>query len=415
MLDDAPRLLLTGASLGGGSVRSVLVAATRVDAVGVEADRLAREAPTGRLDLSGYVLLPAAAEPHAHLDKAMLAGRIPNPAGDLLGAITATRAAYSTMTAGDVRDRARRALRIAVSRGFTAVRTHVNCGEEFGIDALRALLTLRDEVRDTVDLQVVAMSGSPVVGTAGEANRQLLLEALESGADGVGGAPALDPEPSRAVIELVRAAAEGDLPIDLHLDETLDPACLTVCQFIKEVDRRGLGGRATASHCVSLGQQADDVARDIAERLAAARIAVVALPQTNLYLQGRTMTTRVPRALTAVAALRDAGVVLAGGGDNWRDPFNPVARIDPLETASLLVAAAHLSVDDAYDAVSTVARLAMGLPPASITTGAAADLLAVRGSGLADTIAHASEDRVVIRRGRVVSRTRVLHEVVPKL
>ena len=39
----------------------------------------------------GQLLLPTLAEPHAHLDKAFLAERIPNPSGDLLGAIHAVR------------------------------------------------------------------------------------------------------------------------------------------------------------------------------------------------------------------------------------------------------------------------------------------------------------------------------------
>jgi cytosine deaminase len=39
--------------------------------------------PGRAIDLKGYLLLPAPAEPHAHLDKAFLAERIPNPSGDL--------------------------------------------------------------------------------------------------------------------------------------------------------------------------------------------------------------------------------------------------------------------------------------------------------------------------------------------
>ncbi len=58
------------------------------------------------------------------------------------------------------------------------------------------------------------------------------------------------------------------------------------------------------------------------------------------------------RGLTAVAALRDAGVPVAAGADNIRDPFNPLGRTDPLETASLLAAAAHLTPAQALAAVT---------------------------------------------------------------
>ncbi|MFM7045432.1 MAG: cytosine deaminase, partial [Ilumatobacteraceae bacterium] len=38
-------------------------------------------------DLDGDLLLPAMAEAHAHLDKAYLSELVPNPSGDLMGAI----------------------------------------------------------------------------------------------------------------------------------------------------------------------------------------------------------------------------------------------------------------------------------------------------------------------------------------
>ena len=56
----------------------------------------------------------------------------------------------------------------------------------------------------------------------------------------------------------------------------------------------------------------------------------------------------MPAALTAVRALRGAGVNVAAGADNLQDPFNPVGRGDPLETAALMVMAGHLLPADAY-------------------------------------------------------------------
>ena len=51
----------------------------------------------------------------------------------------------------------------------------------------------------------------------------------------------------------------------------------------------------------------------------------------------------MPRGLTAVAALREAGVNVAAGADNLQDPFNPVGRACPFETAGLMIMAAHLT------------------------------------------------------------------------
>ena len=74
---------------------------------------------------------------------------------------------------------------------------------------------------------------------------------------------------------------------------------------------------------------------------------------------------------------------LAGGADNVQDPFNTMGRADPLETAALLVMVGHLLPHEAYAAVSTSARAAMGLEPVSIAAGSPAELLAVRATHLA--------------------------------
>jgi cytosine/creatinine deaminase len=165
----------------------------------------------------------------------------------------------------------------------------------------------------------------------------------------------------------------------------------------------------TASHCVSLGVQPPEVAAKVAAAVAAAGIAVVCNPQTNLFLQARGHLSAPARGLTALRPLLEAGATVAAGGDNLRDPFNIVGRADPLETASLLVTAGHLTPEEAFAAVTTGARAAMGLAPVRVEPGFPAELLAVRASSLADAIAGGSS-RVVIHRGRVVSRTTVTRE-----
>ena len=76
---------------------------------------------------------------------------------------------------------------------------------------------------------------------------------------------------------------------------------------------------------------------EIAAVVAAAGISVVALPHTNLFLQGREQQQSMPRALTAVKAQRAAGVNVCAGADNLQDPFNPMGRGAPLETGSLML------------------------------------------------------------------------------
>jgi cytosine/creatinine deaminase len=361
------------------------------------------------IDLAGHLLLPAPAEPHAHLDKALTAPGVANPGGDLDGAIGAWRRHRRSVSGRDVVERATRAALLQLGNGATAIRSHVDVGEDIGIRALDALEEVRDTLRGQATVQLVALPGSPLTGAAGVDNRAALREAMARGADVVGGCPHLDPDPL-GCLEFCLDLADGlGRPVDLHMDETLDPRVLWLEDFAALVAGRRLEEGATASHCVSLGVQPRVVAERVAAAVAAAAVAVVCCPQTSLFLQGRGQPAS-PRGLTALGALLAAGVTVAAGGDNLRDPFNAVGRGDPLETASLLVAAGHLEPAAAYAAVSTGARAAMGLPEVRIEPGFPAELLAVRAASVHEAVAAAPAERLVVHRGQPVSRTTVIHE-----
>jgi cytosine deaminase len=402
-------MLLRAATLADGAVVDVRTGGDLIIEV-APAGSLRRGPDEDVEDLSGYVLLPAPAEPHAHLDKAFTATHVPNPAGDLEGAIDAWIAYRAGLSVADVLGRARAAAVRGLAHGATAIRTHVDVGEGIELRGLESILRLREELADIVSLQIVALVSRPFTGVAGAENRAFLRAAMDAGADLVGGAPHVDPDPPAALEFCLRTATEYGRPVDLHMDETLNPAMLGLADLASLVID-GFPHAVTASHCVSLGVQPKDVQARVAREVAAAGISVVTLPQTNLYLQGRGKETSPPRGLTAVRALLRAGATVAGGGDNIQDPFNPLGRGDPLETAGLLVATAHLTPVEAYGLVSAGARKALGLPEIDVVAGSPCELLAVAGSSLQEAIATASEDRFVFSRGGVVSRTRVVRNV----
>jgi cytosine deaminase len=384
---------LVDVGIAGGTIASVTPAAG--------------ELLPGDTDLSGQVLMPSFVEPHAHLDKALTASRAPNPAGDLLGAITAMQAIADTLTHEDIVKRAEKAIKIHLALGTTSVRTHVNVGGPMGMRALAALTEVRERWRGLVDVQIVALVSHPMAGQAGRDLRQ----ALKEGADVAGGCPHLDPEPDRAVGICLDAAGEACVPMDLHTDETLNPGMLTLATMASLVLRTGFGHQVTASHCVSLAVQERKVQREVAERVAEAGIAVVALPQTNLFLQGRDHPVATPRGLTAVGPLTQAGATVAAGGDNLRDPFHPVGRGDALEVAALMVTAGHLGPAAALESVTGAPRAALGLPPVRIAPGYPADLVAMPAETALDALGAASAHRTVWRAGKVVARTTVRSQV----
>ena len=351
-----------------------------------------------QLRAAGYLLLPAPAEPHAHLDKALTADLVENPAGDLGGAIDGWLTHREGITRADYASRAERAARMLLANGCTAIRTHVDIGVDIGTTAVEALVDVRDRLAGLVDIQIVALTDRPSAGPAGADNRAVLRDAIALGIDVVGGCPHLDDHPAACTNELLAVAGEAGLPIDLHTDETLDPAHLDLELLADAVMSTGFDHGVTASHCVSLSMQPEEVQRRVSEKVASAGVNVVALPQTNLFLQARGVAVAPPRGLTALGALDAAGVNVCAGADNLQDPFCTVGRGDPLETAALMVMAGHDSPEQAYARVSERARAAIGVP-------ADGDVLAIRASTLREAVASAPADRVVIRKGEVVSGT----------
>lgn len=390
---------LRGVQLPDGSVHDLVI----VDALVTEVlpSQTIADAP-GVFDLDGHVVMGAGSEAHAHLDKAMSVDGIGDSGmtpgyGDLHHAIEQWRLISEAADEADYHRRAKATALELLSNGVTAVRSHCNLndGDEPFV-GLTALIRVRDELAPLMDIEIAVLPApwSPTADIAG---------AIELGADIIGGCPHLAEDPEAELDRLVELAHHFGVGIDIHADEQLTPTMLSVRSLARHALSRPFAGTVTAGHCVSLGVLADPMLTQVVTELAAAGVGVITLPITNLYLQGWEHPVATPRGLTAVRALLDAGVVLAAGGDNIRDPFNPVGRADPLETATLLVVAGHLSIEEAVAAVTAGGRAVMGLPVAGPFVGGAADLLLCKGTSLSDVVARGPRDRVVLHRGRIVS------------
>ncbi len=349
----------------------------------------------------GALLTTSLAEPHAHLDKAFLSERVTNPTGDLMGAINAMEANRHLITIDDTISRAERAVRLMVSNGVTAIRTHADVTEWNSLDAIEALTEVRNRTRDIVEMQIVALLGWPLSEDLGHGNLALGKKAIELGADILGGCPHLDVDAVGANIALLRLATELGCPLDLHTDEHTNADRVSLEDLAERVIATKFQHSVTASHCVSLGMQPEDVQTRISEKVSGANIGVITLPHTNLFLQGRDSTVAPPRGLTAVKALQNAGVRVAAGADNLQDPFNPVGNGDPLETAALLMLAAHQLPDDAFASISNTAKSVMGLPETQINIGALANLMLTPANSIREAIANRPSRLMVMQYGRI--------------
>lgn len=398
-----PVELIRGATLMDGAGCDVEITGDTVTAVrpageSRSGERGARVDPDRVLELEGFVLLTAPAEPHAHLDKALSWDLIDPPMGDLEGAIESWRRYSAEMTVDGIAERARTQALAMLANGTTAVRTHVDVltGPQ-PLRGAQALVRVREELAGLMDIELVALAAPDCADEALEAM-------LDLGVDLVGGAPHLAPDPQADLHRLLAVARRRGVGVDLHTDESLAGE-VTLLDYAAAVRSWPSSQQRSAGHCVRLGTLEQSALLDVLDAVVAADVGVITLPITNLYLQGRAHPVATPRGLTAVRALLEHGARLGAGADNVRDPFNPVGRSDALETASLLVVAAHLTLTEAYDCVSRGARDVMGLPVAGVATGARADLLAVRGRSLGDVVANAPADRYVVHAGQLVAHS----------
>ncbi|WP_334665818.1 amidohydrolase family protein, partial [Streptomyces cyaneofuscatus] len=372
-----PALVLSGARLTDGRAVDVRLSGSRIEAVGTAGSLTARGP---RIDLRGYLLLPAPAEPHAHGDTALTADGV-GPASD---------------HPEDIQRRATEAALLQLGHGATALRAHVRIGDVPGLAALEAVLQARRALRGLADLTAVAVPRL-LTGIAGADGLAMLRDAVKMGATVVGGCPDLDPDPTGYTAAVLEVAAEHGRPVDLHTDGD-DPARLARLAAMAG----GLRPGVTLGPCAGLAHLPLETASRAADQLAAAGVTVVCLPQG-----GCTGSER--RTTAPVRLLRSAGVRVAAGSGALRDTANPVGRGDPLEAAYLLASQHGLRPEHAYAAVSTTARAALGLPDVRVEAGFPAELLAVRGEQLSAALSLAYS-RIVIHRGRIVARTSAVRE-----
>ncbi|MBB1028746.1 cytosine deaminase, partial [Dietzia sp. DQ11-38-2] len=242
---------ITGVGLPDGRVvdldieGGVVVAVTEVDGAdddegaggaGPEAHRPAV------IDGHGYLALTAPAEPHAHLDKALSWGATRPPGCDLGAAIDAWRAFSATVDEDEIHDRALEAARRLVASGTTAVRTHVDLHDDGDpLRGIRALVRVRDELADELDLQIVAMAGD-------DDPADCVRAAMEAGADLIGGAPHIAPDSVAETHRLIDLAEELGVGVDLHVDEFLDGDHAMLTPFTDRVASWEPGRIRTAGH-----------------------------------------------------------------------------------------------------------------------------------------------------------------------
>src|ERR1700758_5232877 len=161
--------------------------------VGIEGGRITAVEPQLRataaeeINAEGRLLSPPFVDAHFHMDATLSLG-LPrmNRSGTLLEGIALWGELKPRLTRESVVARALAYCDMAVAQGLLAIRTHVDVCDD-RLLAVEALLQVKKEVADYLDLQLVAF---PQDGLYRSPNAEKnLLRALDLGVDVVGGIP----------------------------------------------------------------------------------------------------------------------------------------------------------------------------------------------------------------------------------
>ncbi|MEM9043379.1 MAG: cytosine deaminase [Pseudomonadota bacterium] len=366
------------------------------------------ESPKGNsgVDLGGRIVLPGLVDCHTHLDKGHIWSRTPNPDGTFAGAIDATwtdRQAHWTLE--DIRQRMEFGLRAAYAHGTVAMRTHLDMGGESGANILSLVREIAEEWAGRITLQP-----APLLGSYNADDPELLeriareLKPFPGAALGAFARAFREDQPDlpKRLEGFIRTAEKHGLALDFHVDETTDPSSRGFAIVAEAVRQTGFEGPVLCGHCCALSGYTTNGLRRVLEMAQGTGISVVSLPLCNAYLLDRhnEKTPRL-RAVAPVHEIRAAGMKVAFGSDNTRDPFNAYGDLDLWEIYRFATLMQHLDhpVGDWPASVSRIPAEIIGVEAGCIAPGASADLIVLNARAWDEAISRPQSDRIVIRDG----------------
>lgn len=362
------------------------------------------------IDAKGHFVTPPFVDSHFHMDATLSMGmpRL-NQSGTLLEGIRIWGELKPDLTAQGLKERALKLVSWAVAKGNLAIRTHVDTTDPT-LMAVDVLLEVREEMKDYVDIQLVAFPQDGVLRC--KEGVALLNRALDKGVDVVGGIPHFERtmEDGRRSVELLcEIAAERGLMVDMHCDESDDPHSRHIESLTYQTERLGLQGRVTGSHLTSMHSMDNYYVSKLLPLMAEAEMNCVCNPLVNMNLQGRHDTYPKRRGLMRVPELLAMGINVSLGHDDVMDPWYPMGTHDMLEVAHMGAHALHMTGVDQqntlFDAVTTRGAKTLNLNGYGLAPGCNADMVILQAGSKMEALRLHPARLYVIRRGIVISRT----------
>lgn len=276
------------------------------------------------IDAKGCIITEPFVEPHIHLDAVLTAGDPEwNLSGTLFEGIEQWAKRKDKLSREDVIERAVKAIQMCTVHGIQFMRTHVDVTDP-DLTALKALVEVREMVKDYCELQIVAFPQEGILSYP--KGKELMIEAINLGADVIGAIPHYEFTREYGVESLkyiMEIAKEKDLLVDVHCDEIDDEQSRFLETLAAETVRLELFDKVTASHTCAMGSYNDAYTRKLFNVLKKSKMNFVCCAVENIHLQGRTDTYPKRRGVTRVKELAEAGINVCFAEDSIIDPWYP--------------------------------------------------------------------------------------------
>lgn len=359
------------------------------------------------IDTQHKLVIPGLVDGHIHLDKALLLSQYPAQEGTFAEALEQTLRLKQQFTPDDIQQRACRILEAAIAFGVTAMRSHVEVDPVLGLMAVETLLPLKQKYAWGITLQIAAFAQEGITNQPGTGD--LLRQALSMGADLVGSAPYVDPDPVGNIQTIFDIAQDFDCDVDFHLDFLDNDDPLLVSVVIEETLKRGWQGRVCLGHMTRLAGLPPADLELIATGLREAGISILALPASDLYMMSRSDTHNVRRGVAPIHQLIQQGINAGIATNNVQNLFTPFGDGDVLKIATLIAQVLQLGTTTGHqlclEMATTRAAQAIGIQDYGIAAGCAADLVILDAASASEAVATAPVNRTTIKQGTVVAQT----------
>ena len=279
------------------------------------------------IDLQGKLLLPPFIESHVHLDACLTAGDpVWNMSGTLFEGIECWSKRKDKLSREDIRERVHKVVRMYAEHGVQFIRTHVDSTDP-SLVAMQTLIELREELKDVMEIQVVAFPQEGILSYPG--GKELLEESVRLGVDAIGAIPHFEFTREYSVESVnyaMELAAKHDLLVDVHCDEIDDEASRGLETVATRALEFGLFDKVTASHTTAMHSYNNAYVLRLMRLLKMSKINFVANPLVNIHLGGRADTYPKRRSVTRVKELTEAGLNVSFGQDDVFDPWFPMGN-----------------------------------------------------------------------------------------